>query len=97
MSQDQTDPLWLRGTSEYTNGTGVYLGAGFRLRFDQGITYERSRADAEATDAIAFKWVPDTLASYFQVQNSKCQTSGERCVDRCPGYSCFCLNGRCAP
>jgi hypothetical protein len=98
MAFDQTDPVWIRGNTEQTKGTGVKLvsnGTALSIELTPEITYEECAAAARVV--IAWKWVPENVASFAQVSSSKCKTAGADCLDRCPGYCCFCLNGRCAP
>jgi hypothetical protein len=97
---DQTDPAWLRNTNDRTEGTGVYLspkGTGLYVHFHSGITRGECLAEGASFNALALKWVPTTIAHFAQVTSSTCNSSGQACVDRCPGFACFCLHGKCAP
>jgi hypothetical protein len=98
MAFNQTDPAWILGSTEQTKGTGVTLvsdGAVLSVKLRPNITYEECLTLAPGV--ISWKWVPVTVASFHQVASSKCDTAGQPCLDRCPGYCCFCLNGKCAP
>ena len=98
MAFNQTDPTWLRGNTEQTKGTGVTLvsdGTIISVELNSDITYDECVALVK--DVIAWKWVPLTIATFDQVSSSRCGAAGQDCIDRCHGYCCFCLNGKCAP
>jgi hypothetical protein len=104
MAFDQTDPVWLRDTVDGTFGSGVYLCRQWTgsqetltVQFDEDVTYAQCQAKSKGRAALAFKWVPSTVAVFTQVTNSPCNSSGQDCVDRCPGFSCFCFLGKCVP
>ena len=45
---------------------------------------------------IAYKWVPQTLASYEVVLAAAAHgCSGQPCVRRCAAFGCVCISGAC--
>lgn len=45
---------------------------------------------------IAYKWVPQNLASYDVVLAAASKgCTGQACVRRCAGYGCICISGAC--
>lgn len=44
---------------------------------------------------IAFKWVPETVASFNDVLVSATSCGAGLCAKRCAGYGCECIGGEC--
>jgi hypothetical protein len=44
---------------------------------------------------IAFKWVPETIASFDQVLSSAQSCGARLCVKRCAEFGCQCIAGEC--
>jgi len=94
---NQTDPAWLVGPSGSGKGTGVFLvadvhseGQPVKKEFVNDITYQD--CVRRAAHAIAFKWVPKSIATQVSLSTGSC---GDPCVDTCVKPGCVCLNGKC--
>jgi hypothetical protein len=103
--KDQTDPAWIPTYRSYhreeyareqNEGTGVFLfedvssKGGLRKSFLPNISYERSQEHGK--QAIAFKWVPQSIAPLEQLRSGGC---GMPCVDTCTEPGCLCVKGFC--
>jgi hypothetical protein len=96
--QNQTDPQWLRAAGTTKLGTGIFLIAdvtrpgpdAFRKQLVRDLTY--TQCLERGTFALAFKWIPTSVASYSSLADAAC---GEPCVDTCVEFGCVCYNGVC--
>jgi hypothetical protein len=97
--QNQTDPNSLPNQANASElGTGVFaipdvtqaVPRAVKRELVSGITYQDCVQRGGLT--IAFKWVPYTVASYIDIQNTTC---GEPCIDTCPRPGCICVDGVC--
>ncbi len=46
-------------------------------------------------NVIAFKWVPESLANFSEIQASAGNCDSVLCVKRCAKYGCLCIGGEC--
>lgn len=92
MAEDQTPEEWREKFQDSQGGTAVLLlvGAG-------GSTYVTIRPISGYAECVligqsfaAYKWVPREVASYAEVQESRCRLPGEACVKTCTAYGCVC-------
>ena len=44
---------------------------------------------------LAFKWIPEHIASFTQVTAAASTCGNLLCVKRCAGYGCACITGEC--
>jgi hypothetical protein len=51
--------------------------------------------DGRKSFVIAFKWVPQSLASFDVVKSAAGTCGPVLCVRRCAGYGCLCIAGEC--
>jgi hypothetical protein len=96
--RNQTDPSWITGP-ENEMGTGIFLipnveseqiGA-VRKVFVPDLTYVDCAR--RGILAVAFKWVPQRIASFQVLNQSSCRP--ERCVSSCTEPGCMCDQGVC--
>ena len=93
LASDQTPKEYLHyGATIGALGTGVFLqtpaGGGTLVTFRSKITYQQCRT--YGTDHRAFKWIPEAVASYAEVQSDVCAARGEECVRACAAKGCLC-------
>jgi hypothetical protein len=97
MLQDQTDPNWLGQPDEL--GTGIFLvpdvtkavPRAVNKMWVQTITY--TDCQIRGTLTVAFKWVPNRVASFIDMQSKPCVP--HTCVDTCVEPGCVCKDGTC--
>jgi hypothetical protein len=95
MAEDQTKVEWIEqyGTAA-ARGTGVFLGSTKTearvLTLTRNITHARCIEIAQEHSYRAFKWIPHAIATYAQVQGSRCPVRGEPCAVSCRGLACLC-------
>ena len=95
--KNQTDPRWLDGPENET-GTGIFIvpdvenseALAVKRVLVPGLKY--LECVTRAILALAFKWVPDRVVSYKELDHASC---GQRCVESCPTPGCICINGIC--
>lgn len=63
----------------------------------KAVTYTDSLIFANSyKEMVAFKWIPEFVASYDTVRASLTSCTGNvYCVQRCAGYGCLCKDGIC--
>jgi hypothetical protein len=94
MAADQTSAEWLQQYGKDAPGTGVFLGSSdtgervFILARD--VTHERCIQIAQDYAYVAFKWIPEPVATYAHVQGSRCAVKNEPCKVTCKGLACLC-------
>jgi hypothetical protein len=59
------------------------------------ITYSDGLLLGTRTWVTAFKWIPESLASYQAVEKAAESCRPVLCVQRCAGYGCACVAGQC--
>jgi hypothetical protein len=73
-------------------GSGVFLnlleGGGTFVSFQENVTYAEARR--QGAGYTAFKWIPNTVASFATVQGSICPIPGEPCGKTCTAVGCIC-------
>ena len=100
MAFDQTPEEYRQYQDQGYLGTGVFLqlpeGGGTRVTFRPKLTYSQCRIFG--LDFQAFKWIPEPIASYAEVQSDLCPTSGEECLKSCAAKGCLCnrASSKCA-
>lgn len=61
----------------------------------QKINYLNCVRVGSADWMIAFKWVPQSIADYDQVQATASDCGNVECAGRCAKYACVCIDGEC--
>ena len=61
----------------------------------QTITYPECVRKAYEAQVVAFKWVPESLASFDVVKAQAKSCIPVMCVDRCARFGCVCTGGEC--
>ncbi|HEX4168946.1 MAG TPA: hypothetical protein VHZ55_26070 [Bryobacteraceae bacterium] len=93
MAEDQTNRDWVEVYGEAGNGTGVFL-VGTKedrtVMLARNVTYHRCVEIANENSYRAFKWIPPAIATYAQVQGSRCPVVNEPCETTCVGLACIC-------
>jgi hypothetical protein len=94
MLEDQTNPDWLQQFGENAQGTGVFLGSSETearvFIFARDVTWTRSVEIAQEYNYVVCKWIPHAIATYAQVQGSRCAVKNEPCAVTCKGLACIC-------
>jgi hypothetical protein len=57
-------------------------------RLEPGVTYDACKQNACTVQAMVFKWVPHTIASFSDIQQTQC--SAGPCTDTCVTPGCIC-------
>jgi hypothetical protein len=95
MPANQTLAEYIPANRNSERGTGVFLKIGVSnstiISFKDDITYAECVSEGTTRDYEAFKWIPQRVASYSLVLNSRCTTPGARCTGGiCVGHGCMC-------
>ena len=89
---NQTPPEYLAYDRQGHRGTGVFLrllaGGGTVVSFRENLPYAECVRLGEAF--AAFKWVPEPVATYLEVQADLCEIVGEECRKKCSAKGCLC-------
>lgn len=70
---DQTEKAWLEGHS--STGTGVLLIKSGDKTYVPNLTY--AECVERCADVLAFKWVPDDIATFEELRATSCSTCEE--------------------
>ena len=94
MAEDQTNLGWLARYGEETEGTGVFLGSSEdqpqAIILARDVSHQRCAQIAQEYTYSAFKWIPSAVATYAQVEGSRCAVRNEPCETTCKGLACLC-------
>jgi hypothetical protein len=95
MPVNQTLADYIPAAHDSERGTGVFLKVGVSnstiISFKDDITYAECVSNGQTLDYEAFKWIPQRVASYSLIINSRCTTPGARCSSGyCAGHGCLC-------
>jgi hypothetical protein len=93
---NQTPSEWQPEPNSTALGTGVILEAVtqedgrtatqvLQATYVEDVTFEQCQS--YALDKVAFKWIPHSVASIFELRTNAC---GGRCVDSCVVPGCIC-------
>jgi hypothetical protein len=89
VAVDQTPEAYIEMNE---TGSGVFLnllaGGGTLVSFQENVTYAEAQRHGEGY--AAFKWIPNTVASFAAVQGSICPIPGEPCEKTCTANGCIC-------
>jgi hypothetical protein len=95
VASDQT-PGAYKAYPESQLGTGVFLRVGASaesmVTFEQNINY--AICIQRGQDFAAFKWIPLAIATYMDVEASRCRIVGEACSISCDAHGCLCDTNR---
>lgn len=73
LMRDQTKPEWRSQGLEGKSGTGVFLIIDVtgqkKKTVDANLTYD----ECKARDVLAFKWVPESIATSDAIMGAKCE------------------------
>ena len=92
MASDQTPEQYMGYAERGELGTGVFLqllaAGGTDVTFKPSLTYRQCRT--YGIDYQAFKWIPEAIAKFAEVQSDTCPVRGEECFPDCAAKGCLC-------
>ena len=83
------------GTSDWVMSLGPTPSAPSQKALVQNLSYVDCAKRGEQSWMLAYKWVPQSLASYAEVLAAAQSCTPTRCVRRCARYGCLCVAGVC--
>jgi hypothetical protein len=98
---EQTDPMWEPSIFSDELGTGIFVGTrgddpnNIFKEFVENITYRECVRRARSGPYDHFKWIPERIEPYRNLQTIACAGGSCRVVKDCFQVVCFCRGGQC--